>query len=46
MKCVCVWRGAGGFVDEMIRFGFYQSCRNKGRMGHVPGVWVVVVLDF
>ena len=34
MRCVCVWLGAAwvekGGVDEMIGFGIYQFCGNRG----------------
>ena len=45
MKCLCDLLGPGW---ERIGFGFYQSCRNRGSVGHVSvlrwccrGEWVV-----
>ena len=40
MKCVCVLGcggvvGVGGLVGERIAFGIYQSCINRGNVGHV-----------
>ena len=26
-------------MDEMIGFGLYQSCRNRGSVGRVFGLW-------
>ena len=31
-------------MDEMIGFGLYQSCGNKGSVGRVSVVWVALVV--
>ena len=39
VRCVCLARGGvGGGVDEMIGFGFYYSCGNRGSVGSVFGL--------
>ena len=39
MTCVCVWLGAvwveRGCVDEIIGVGLYQSCGDRGSVGHM-----------
>ena len=34
----CGWRG--GLVDERIGFGLYQSCGDRGSVGHVSVFWL------
>ena len=58
VKCVCVWLGAGlelwgKLWGEFVRglcFWLYQTCRNRGSVGHVFGLrwcwgWVGMVWE-
>ena len=42
--CMCLARGGvggeGGGVDERIGFGLYQSCGDRGSVGHVSVFWL------
>ena len=41
--CMCLARGGVGeeeWVDERIGFGLYQSCGNRGSVGHVSVCWL------
>ena len=41
---MCMWLAQSGVGGERIGFGLYQSCRNKGSVGHVFGVRRFVML--
>ena len=36
----CGWRGDWMRLDERIGFGLYQSCEDKGSVGHVSVFWL------
>ena len=42
--CLCLARGGvggeGGLVDERIGFWLYQSCGDRGSVGHVSVFWL------
>ena len=38
--CMCLARGSVGGVDERFRFGLYQSCGDRGSVGHVSVFWL------
>ena len=38
--CMCLARGG---VGERIGFGLYQSCGDRGSIGHVSVIWLWVV---
>ena len=41
----CVWLGVVWWIGgEWIGFGIYQSCGNRGSVGHVFGVWRCVMV--